>query len=155
MAHRDQYDEEYLAALQTVLSSEKRVLFDYLYQCLSIIDGKSASLLQFNSIGIAASTVVLVVLAQQSVKPQPWFSFAAFLTVALTFLMLFSSVMALRADWIYWARTPEIVGGRYIKELLDRRTRRTAWYRISWIIAVICLPIFFLDLVIVVALCVL
>jgi hypothetical protein len=141
------YGEEYLAALKTEFASDHKVLFDYLYQCLSIIDAKSASLLQFNSIIIAASTVLLGLLASV-IRRTPSFAWVANLTVVAMLLMLGSSCILLRAVWIYWARTSEIRAGGYLRELLVRRTKRTAWYRWAWWLSVLSLPIYFVDLTI-------
>ena len=41
-------------ALEAILLSEKRHIFDYLYACLNVLDAKSNSLLQFNSIILVA-----------------------------------------------------------------------------------------------------
>jgi len=139
-------DKKYLDAVREVLVPEHKAVFDYLYECLSIIDGKAASLLQFNSIIIAAMTVLMVLLTQQRAHLESWLSAIVILTALTLAMMLLSSAILLLAVWIYWAPTKDIKGARYIDELLQRRTHRTLIYKVAWLMSFSSLPLFMVDL---------
>lgn len=138
-------DRTYLDAMREMLHGE-RAVFDYLYDCLSIIDRKSASLLQFNSIILAATTVLLVLLAQREPRTQPWYEIAAICSALSLLLMSISSTVSLLAVRIYWG-TKAIDDPQFDRELLRRRKWRTRRYRVSWWISICTLPVFVVDLV--------
>lgn len=120
-------------------NAEHKALFDHLYECLSIIDSKSASLLSFNAIIIAIFAIFIS--GKQSPVEAILLGFGVFLVLASSLLLLF-------VVWIHWSDTKELndLDGHAITLLKVRRTR-TIRYRIAWYFsvgAIIILTIFLL-----------
>jgi hypothetical protein len=142
-----QADLDYLAALRGAFASGDKALFDYFYECLSIIDGKAASLLQFNSVLVAAATVILVttVGARDKLLPSSY-TLEIRVTMAVIVLLLVSSCVLLITVWVFWATTKDIEEASYLRQLLHRRDNRTLWYRAAWCLSAASLPAFLVEL---------
>ncbi len=104
-------------------------LHDYLYGCLSILDTKAQGLLAFNSILIAATTVVLATL------PSAITTGSVLIFIALV-LSGISALLSLHVIRLYWTGTEDFEHSRELfLELFAVRNRRTVAYRLSWMIA--------------------
>lgn len=116
------------ALCRVVLSDRHRELFQHLYDCLSILDAKSQSLLGFNSIILAV--------------------FAIFLTGELGSLqhiaanggmamILTSSLLLLSVVWVHWSGTDDLSSqDEHALRLLSVRNTRTRRYRLAWLLSV-------------------
>ena len=111
------------------LQPDESLGHSYLYRCLTVLDAKVQGLLTFDSILIAATTVILAAL------PSDITAGSTLIFIALM-SSSFSSLLCLYAIWIYWADTHEL---RYAKicslKLFKLRNRRTVAYRIAWLLA--------------------
>lgn len=105
-------------------SEEHKALFDHLYTCLTILDGKSASLLSFNSIIIAVFAIFML----------GEFTTLEFVIINLGIvLVLISSILLLFVVWIHWSTTKDLSDlDQHAITLLKVRRTRTIRYRISW-----------------------
>ncbi len=114
-----------------VLAEEHRDIFEHLYECLSILDAKSSSLLSFNSIIIAVFAIFLT----RPLSSAEWLLVnGGMMTVLLSAFLLLSVV------WVHWSSTPELNdAGEHGRRLLEIRNSRTVRYRISWYLAVVSL----------------
>jgi hypothetical protein len=131
------------AALRQLLTSESRELFRYLYECLNILDAKSNSLLQFNSIILVAFGTAL-----HGSGPGPWILWLSFTGIALTLAssMLLLSVVLVR--WIGTAHVPH-----FEVDFLRLRDERTLRYRIAWLLSLTTLVIVSLGVLRIFAVC--
>lgn len=102
---------------------------EYLYSCLSILDSKAQSLMSFDAIILAASSIALGTL------PKP-FGIGDLLVVVALVMSGLSSSLCLFVVWIYWTETSQFEDETEVfYELLRIRNSRTIAYRISWIAA--------------------
>lgn len=120
---------QHVAALSAMTKDrEHQELFDHLYECLSILDAKSISLLSFNSI-IAAVFAVFMLADPHGL---------AWLAVHFGMAMiLVSCFLLLPVVWVHWSTTADIMdpdGHAFI--LLDVRSSRTVKYRRAWYFSV-------------------
>lgn len=111
---------------------------DYLYTCLSILDTKAQGLLAYDSIILAATSLVLTIF-QNKVTLGSIFVFIALVVSG------FSASLCLCVIWVFWTETLELENSRQLFErLLAIRNRRTLAYRSSWLLAQVSM--FFLVL---------
>src|SRR5438067_801150 len=103
---------------------EHQSLFDHLYECLSILDSKSASLLSFNSIIIAVFAIFM----------SGHRSLGQWVTIAVGMAsVLVSCLLLLWVVWIHWSTTDNLTDlEKHAFVLLDVRRSRTVMYRLSW-----------------------
>jgi hypothetical protein len=118
-------------------------LMDYLYNCLSILDDKSSSLLSFNSI-IMAVFAIFMAISDENQRPTPlqggFISVGTIAVLASSFLLL----LVVHIDWSDSADLKDIV--EHERELLKiRRTRTNVYFVARWlaITAMIGLTAFF------------
>jgi len=114
---------------ELVLTKEQQLEHDHLYSCLSVLDGKAAALLQFDSILIATSTIVLSLL-EAGVDAS-----SVAVAAALIFATI-SSATTLAVITLFWTEasdlsTPDV----YLHHLLGVRDQRTVRYRLAWLAA--------------------
>lgn len=117
---------EYVQRLTELLDArDQGLIFSHLYENLSILDAKAASLLQFNSILIAVFSIFL---------SEPETPDAALYVAAIGILAtLVSCYLLLEVVWVHWSTaghmiTPEAHG----LKLLEVRKERTILYRLAW-----------------------
>ncbi len=113
--------------LKMANEQEHKELFAHLYGCLSILDAKSASLLQFNSIIIAVFVIFLT----------GTIDVLQFLVIAIGMLsVLVASIILLSVIWVHWSTTVDLSNlSEHANRLLLVRRTRTIRYRISWYLA--------------------
>ncbi|WP_293004959.1 hypothetical protein [Nitrosomonas sp.] len=118
--------DEYLKNLKNLLSDQQQEpIFAHLYENLSILDAKAASLLQFNSILLAVLAIFLTADAISST--------AFFITIAGIFLILISSYLLLDVVWVHWSAADHMhIREDHELKLLEVRRSRTRLYRIAW-----------------------
>lgn len=98
----------------------------FLYENLNILDGKSASLLQFNAISLAF--MALIAASESDLTDRV----TGLLVVAVT-IAAFSSLMGLVAARIWWARTTQMEDSeKLLLDLMRTRDRRTLAVRLAW-----------------------
>lgn len=118
---------------------EHQELFSHLYECLSILDSKSSSLLSFNSIIIAVFAIFMT-------GELVWFEWIAVSVGMATILV--SCLLLLWVVWIHWSTTENLANPEnHALVLLDVRRGRTIQFRLAWYLAVtsvICLIVFLL-----------
>jgi len=106
-------------------NTKDEALMDHLYGTLSILDGKSSSMLTFNGIMLA---VYVIYLAGSTIN-RPQFVLANLGTLTV----LISSVLLLSVVWVYWSTTEQLRDGRnHYLNLVDVRKTRTIRYRLAW-----------------------
>jgi hypothetical protein len=102
---------------------------EYLYSCLSILDSKAQSLMSFDAIILAASSIAL------GISPRP-FGVGDMLVVIALVMSGLSSSLCLFVVWIYWTETSQFEDENEVfLHLLRIRNARTIAYRISWVAA--------------------
>lgn len=105
-------------------------LFEHLYDCLTILDQKSSSMLQFNSIMMAIMAIFLV---QQDIGQT-----ARILLLLGLYSTMVSSAMLLWVIWVQWSVAQHMVDPVLHGEtLLRKRNERTVLYRFAWNFAVL------------------
>ncbi len=119
--------DEYVVALSRLVKSETHAKeFDHLYGNLTILDGKSASLLQYNSILIAVSSFNLT-FDVDKVKGTHAILFASFVVVMLSAFILLSVV------WVHWSTVIELRNEKWhLRRLIKLRDTRTVRFRMAW-----------------------
>ena len=118
--------ERHVKALGTMLSAQKhQAVFDHLYETLSILDSKSATLLQFNSVLIAVFAIYL----QSNTFQWAWVWALLGLIVVLV-----SSCLLLLVVWVHWSSTEEMERDPdlHAYNLMQVRQERTVSYRLAW-----------------------
>lgn len=107
---------------------EHRELFDHLYECLSILDSKSQSLLAFNAIIIAVFSIFLT-------RIQP---IVELVTIGIGLVsILISSFLLLSVIWVHWSTTEHLNDpNKHAVTLLNIRRSRTIKFRLAWYCAV-------------------
>ncbi|MCA6525676.1 MAG: hypothetical protein IM570_06705 [Pseudanabaena sp. M179S2SP2A07QC] len=118
LAHADR-----LTKLLTTIDQEQ--VFTHLYGNLSILDAKSASLLQFNSVLVAIFTIFI------TSDKTPVVSY--YIGVFGTLTTLISCALLLEVVWVHWS-TNEHMGTvqEHALKLLEVRKERTILYRKAW-----------------------
>jgi len=121
--------QRHIAALKTMTTApEHQALFDHLYDCLSILDAKSTSLLSFNSIIIAVFAIFMV-----SVP----LGFSWVVLNLGTIMVLISCFLLLSVVWVHWSTTAHLQNSDdHAIILLDVRRSRTIKYRLAWYLSV-------------------
>jgi hypothetical protein len=119
---------EHLRALAAMhLEDDQEAEHDYLYECLSILDTKSAALLQFNSILVATSAIALSIFNRDVTTG----SVMIFLSLVAAGI---SCALCLSVIWLFWTETDDIEDkSRHFADLLRVRDSRTVRYRYAWI----------------------
>jgi len=122
----DQETDAHVEALKRILGDQKHArLFDHLYESLTILDGKSSTLLAFNSIIIAVHAILLT--------GNPAVVSLVILIIGVLSLIL-SSILLLYIIWIHWSTTDHLKDSQiHIRTLLNIRRDRTLGYRTSWL----------------------
>lgn len=91
----EEESRKYIENLANLLGDQQQEpLFDHLYENLSILDAKSASLLQFNSILLAVFAIFL------TAEVSAFTFYAALVGILAT---LFSSYFLLEVVWVHWS----------------------------------------------------
>ncbi len=121
--------QKHIAALGAMTAAtEQQELFRHLYDCLSILDAKSTSLLSFNSIIIAVFAIFM------ASGPR------GFPLIALQFgmaMILVSCLLLLSVVWVHWSTTANLEDREnHGLTLLDVRGSRTIKYRLAWYFSV-------------------
>ena len=118
--------KEHIDRLRQILDDEShKSLFDHLYASLSILDSKSASLLQFNSVLAAVFTLFL----QGEKIPLSHFIVGVVGIVAA----LVSCYRLLNVLWVHWSTSDHMTTVEAHSDTLLRvRAERTLGYRIAW-----------------------
>lgn len=107
--------------------------FTFLYEGLSILDGKASSLLTFNAIGLTALAIWL--------EKIPLNLFHLTLDVAFL-LFLISCGLCLTIVWLHWASTADLNDNdAHPLQLLAVRDARTVLYRWAWLFAVLAVTV--------------
>lgn len=121
---------EHIAALEAMTNvHEHKALFDHLYDCLSILDAKSTSLLSFNSIIIA---VFAIFMASQP-GGLAWIA----LNVGMAMILL-SCLLLLWVVWVHWSTTANLLHlQNHALILLEVRRSRTIKYRLAWYLSIV------------------
>jgi hypothetical protein len=121
--------QRHIAALTAMTTArEHQALFDHLYECLSILDAKSASLLSFNSIIIAVFAIFL------ASEPRG-FSWAV-LNFGVA-VILISCLLLLIVVWVHWSTTAQLQSREdHAIILLQVRSDRTFKYGLAWYFSV-------------------
>ena len=119
---------EYIESLSRCCADEThKRLFDHMYENLSILDNKSASLLQYNSVLLAIYTILLATETSKTVA-------GVSLLIFGMLLVTYSSFVLLGVVWVYWSTKDEIDNAwEHILVLLRVRYRRTIKYRKAWL----------------------
>lgn len=120
----------HLAALHNLQPHQEHVFaHDYLYSCLNILDGKAHGLLTYDSIVLAAASLVLTVFSRNTTP-------GSVLIIIALVLSALAAALCLSVIWIYWTETIEFQksNGLFV-HLLHIRNRRTIAYRLSWCIS--------------------
>jgi hypothetical protein len=107
------------------------IQFGFLYDNLSILDSKAASLLQFNAVILAVDAILFASSSSHILR---------YYLLADLMLSIFSCIACLVVVWVHWSTTADL---RNIAEhglvLLRVRDRRTVLYRVAWWLAVMAL----------------
>jgi hypothetical protein len=113
-------------SLDKLLNSiEKECIFTHLYESLSILDAKSASLLQFNSVLVAIFTIFIT---SDKIHPLPYYIGAIGILTTLI-----SCAFLLEVVWIHWSTTEHVnTPEENAVKLLQVRKERTILYRKAW-----------------------
>jgi len=134
----DKKRQQHINELRKIMGDHEHFsVFCFLYENLSIIDGKSASLLQFNSILIAVLALVI--------------KMDAVFQSTLIIMFLASSILSLYTVYIHWSTSDDFKSlEEHISVLLKIREKRTIIYRISWWLSAIGLISFIIYNVVIV-----
>jgi hypothetical protein len=118
--------KEHIARLRQILDDEShKSLFDHLYASLSILDSKSASLLQFNSVLAAVFTLYV----QGEKIPLSHYIVGVVGIIAA----LVSCYRLLTVLWVHWSTEDHMkTVEAHSDTLLRVRAERTLGYRIAW-----------------------
>jgi hypothetical protein len=133
----------HLAALHDVQPHQETVFaHNYLYSCLSILDSKAHGLLTYDSIVLAAASLVLTIFART-------FNAGSVLIFIALVCSAFAASLCLYVIWIYWTETADFQksDGLFV-ELLKVRNRRTIAYRLSWLISQLAMVLLVLGVII-------
>lgn len=126
-------------ALCEMMVSEKKDLFKHLYDCLSILDTKSSSLLASNGIISAVFAIFMS-------NPLPRFEWIT-LNVGMASILV-SSLLLLWVVWVRWSRTDELRNlDDHALVLLRVWRSRTMNYRLAWFLSGLAIAALFTFLV--------
>lgn len=102
----------------------KRQTFEFLYGNLTIVDAKTAALLQFNSIGMGIAGLLIAISGDARVRS---------VLFATLILFAFACIVSMKGIVLHWASTKDFEDvDAYLERLLHLRDRRTYMYRLSW-----------------------
>lgn len=120
----DQLNDHIKALRGLADDTNDHALFDHLYGVLTILDAKSASLLQFNAILIAVYSIFFA--GAKNIH-------LLIGLVAGIVVVLFSSFILLNVVWVHWSTTEDLVDPKQLAvTLLTVRRDRTIMYRLAW-----------------------
>jgi hypothetical protein len=106
-------------------NNDQEAVFNHLYGSLSILDAKSASLLQFNSVLIAILTIFI------TSEKVPTTSYGIGVVGILTTLV--SCALLLEVVWVHWSTNEHMsTAEEHATKLLQVRKERTILYRRAW-----------------------
>jgi hypothetical protein len=131
--------KEYLSRLKQIAFSHntaideiqlQKYVFEHMYDNLTILDGKTAGILQFNGILLAA---VGAFFADDFVKGSNA-NLAVILLYNAAFNALLSVIFCHRVIWVKWSGSAELSSrdSHQERELLSVRNSRTIFYRRAW-----------------------
>lgn len=136
---RDRSDATtHVAALRELLERDDWQLLAQLYGYLSAIDGKSASLLNFNAL-VTAGVFVMMSLASH-------YSPVIVISAIVILCETASSLFLLAAIPLFWASDTDPRSDSLAADIIRRRDRRSRCYRVAWVIAIATLPLMICDL---------
>jgi len=122
MRRKDRIKREVADLCRVYTSPGERV--DVLYRDLSVVDGKAASLLTFNAIGLTALAVWLA-----TIEP----NLLHLVLDGVFLLFLISCGLLLIPVRVYWSPSSHFDDAeKQVDELVSRRQRRTGFYTFAW-----------------------
>jgi len=99
-------------------------VFLHIYENLTILDAKSGSLLQFNSVLMAIFAIFIA-----KIEPEQT-NIPGLLGILLA---LISSLLLLQVVWVHWSTSDHMQSSlKHMTKLLSVRKTRTICYRIAW-----------------------
>jgi len=102
---------------------------DHLYECLSILDSKAIGLLTYDSLLIAATSLLLTLFSKNP-------SAGDILIFTALILGGLASALCLYVIWIFWTGTADFEdSSELFMCLLSIRNRRTVAYRVAWVMS--------------------
>lgn len=118
-------EKTYLISLTELINNKKQeAVFNHLYENLSILDAKSAALLQVNAILAAIFSIFL------TSKTSEFVFFDSVIGIITT---LISSYLLLDVVWVHWSTTDHMKNSEtHELKLIEVRKERTICYRQSW-----------------------
>jgi hypothetical protein len=122
---------DHAKALCEMMASEKKDLFSHLYECLSILDTKSSSLLASNAI----TSAVFAIFMSNPLPRCEWITLNAGMASILV-----SSLLLLWVVWVHWSTTADLrnLDGHALVLLTVWRSR-TICYRLAWFLSVLAI----------------
>lgn len=132
----DEFNDHLDALMKLRADKQYKEVFDHLYDCLSILDTKSASLLAFNALVLVVYTINFTQFGQYA-------SFSYILLyMGLAFLALSASQLLLIV-WVRWSDLDNLQGENPLRQhalkLIEVRKRRTIRYRWAWWFSIVAL----------------
>lgn len=120
-------------ALRNVLQDHDQThtwIFEHCYRCLDALDAKTGGLLQFNALFIA----IWILVASRHLTPDNVEPSDKWILLTALGLSATAVSMSLRAIWVHWTTTAELMNPTQLTlNLLHVRDRRTMSYRRAWI----------------------
>lgn len=138
----DEDRQKHLVALRKLQPHEENSFeHNYLYSCLSILDEKAHGLLVYDSLVLAAASLVLTIFPRSLTS-------GSVLVFAALVLSGIASSLCLSVIWIYWTETPalEDPDGLFV-QLLEIRNRRTVCYRLAWCLSQFAMVLLVLGII--------
>jgi hypothetical protein len=123
---------DHITALSKVVKDEEHQdIFGHLYECLSILDSKSSSMLSSNSIIIAVFAIFMT--GELGMREY------VIVNIGMA-AIVFSTLLLLSVVWVHWSTTEDLNDPVAHKaKLLKVRNSRTWRYRLAWYLAVLSL----------------
>lgn len=121
--------------LREIFCTQEKV-FDHLYSCLNILDGKASTLLTFNAIGLTAIAIWLQYVPANLLH--------LFLDCIFLFLLI-SCGLSLYVVSLHWSSPEELDQvDKQIRVLLTKRNVRTRCYKMAWCLSILSVLVLFL-----------
>lgn len=120
----------HLTALRQLQPREDEVFeHEHLYSCLNVLDSKAIGLLSYDSIVVAATSILLSVFAKS-------FNAGSVLIFMALVMSGLAASLCLYVIWIFWTGTPDFENAQELFIcLLEIRNRRTVAYRLAWVMS--------------------
>ena len=114
-------------------SKHHSVLFDFLYSNLNILDSKASSLLSFNSITVAISSIY-VVSQTDNISRSPF--------IVAVLLLFISCSFCMKIIWLHWSTSEDLMDmEEHAVVLLTVRYQRTVTYRAAWWLSILAITV--------------